>query len=402
MNVEAVRDQFPFLQRRINGKPIAYLDNGATTQKPQVVLDRIRDLYSAGISNVHRAMNLLAEEVTEEYETVRDRTAFFLNANPDEVVFIPNATFGLNLVCHSMARRGPLRVISTTVEHHSNFLPWGPAAPGQVRVSYAGWFEDGSLDLDDLRKKLSEGADLVAIASAGNFLGAIQPVREIARLCRSYGAALLIDASQSVAHSPTDVHAIDCDYLVFSGHKVYAPGGTGVLYVRRERSGNLEPFIVGGSMVKEVQADSYTLNDIPLRFEAGTPNIDGVIGMGAALDWLTSLGWEAVKTHETHLTRLSKRALSEIPGCKVHGPAEDAPSVPLVSFSIDGLESHAVTKTLSLRSNIIVRSGYHCAQPAHMTLQIGPTVRASFAAYNTAEEVEEMVNVVAALTTAVR
>lgn len=402
MGLSHVRDEFPFLSRQVNGRPIIYLDNGATTQKPRAVVNRMVELYSTGISNVHRAMNLLAEEVTEEYERARDTAAFFLNSQPGEVVFVPNATFGLNLISRSLACRGPLRVISTTLEHHSNFLPWGPGSPEGVDVRYVRWFADGTLDLDDLRARLAEGADLVAIASASNFVGALRPMRAIANLCREAGVSLLVDASQSVAHTPTDVLALDCDYLVFSGHKVYGPGGTGVLYIRRTKAEELSPVLVGGSMVKEVQLGGYTLNDIPHRFEPGTPNIDGVIGLGAALSWLSSLGWESVEQHERELTEHAKRRLAEIPGCRIHGPAAGEPSAPLVAFSVDKLDSHAITKTLSLRSNIIVRSGFHCAQPAHTALNLGPTVRASFAVYNTVQEVEEMAGVVASLVRSLR
>jgi cysteine desulfurase/selenocysteine lyase len=396
-----IRDQFPFLTRRINGKPVIYLDNAATTQKPRAVIDRLTQLYSSGLANVHRAMSLLAEEVTEEYERARRSVAFFLNADPSEIVFTPNATFGLNLVCSSLARRGPLRVLSTTLEHHSNFLPWGPGAPAGVTTQFVRWSPE-RIDLDDLKARLASGVDLVAVASAGNFLGNLQPVAEIARLTRAAGAQLLVDASQSVAHTQTDVQALDCDYLVFSGHKVYAPGGTGVLFVRGDRAATFEPVFVGGSMVREVRTDGYTLNDVPLRFEAGTPNIDGVIGLAAALDWLSGLDLHAVEAHEASLTAHAKQSLASIPGVRLLGPPSGQPSAPLVSFLVEGLESHAITKNLSLRSNVILRSGFHCAQPAHAELSLGPTVRASFALYNTLEEIDEAVRVIGSLAAALR
>ena len=384
--MQSVRADFPFLDRRINGRPVVYLDSAATTQKPRQVIDCLTNLYSSGISNVHRAVNVLADEVTQAFEAGRASIADFIGAYPTEIVFVSNATQALNVVCNSLVRDRRPRVLTTTLEHHSNLLPWVQKAS----VEWIPWTADGSLDMQALRSGVRARPDLVAVSAASNFLGSLSPVEEIAQLCREYGVPLLIDASQSIGHRLHDVGRLGCDYLVFSGHKAYGPSGIGVLYAKTGTTGTLSPMLLGGSMVKEVHADSFVLNSVPYRFEAGTPNIEGVIGLAAALDYLGSLGLEQVAEHECRLVQRAKQRLSAIPRVQLLGPPPGVPCAPIVAFQIEGLSANAVAKALGNRANIIVRAGFHCAQPAHDTLGVGPTVRASFGLYNTFEDVDQL------------
>jgi len=388
-----VRRDFPYLERKVNGEPIVYLDNAATTQKPKPVSASISELYSSGIANVHRAVNFLSDEVTQAFEAGRETVARFIGAQSREIVFVSNATQAINFVCSALGGNHSFRVLTTTLEHHSNLLPW--MRGGQLE--FIPWGKDGKVDLKSFADKLSEKPDLVTIAHASNFLGALQPIKEMVALCQSVGVPTLIDASQVIAYLPYDVRELQCDYLVFSGHKVYGPGGVGVLYIRNELLETISPPFLGGSMVKEVHAQSYTLNDAPHRFEAGTPHIEGVIGLAAALEYFSGLGYEAVAAHENELTQYAKEQLSRAPSLTTYGPPPGKPCAPLVSFLVKGIESTAVAKVLANRANVIVRSGFHCAQPAHDELGIGPTVRASFAVYNTKEEIDRMMEVLRTL-----
>lgn len=389
-----VRKDFPYLERTLNGKPIIYFDNAATTQKPRQVVSRLVERYSSGMANVHRAVNFLADEVTQAFEAGRETVARFINAQAREIIFVNNATQGINVVCSALSRDKSLRILTTTLEHHSNLLPWTQRG----EVDFVPWDDAGKIHLDTLINKLKEKPDLMTIARASNMLGSLQPVREITAACREFNVPVLIDASQSIAHEPHDVREIQCDYLVFSGHKIYGPGGIGVLYVRNDVIESMPPVFLGGSMVKEVHAETYTANDIPYRFEAGTPNIEGVIGFAAALEYVSKLSHETIVAYESELVQYAKQQLAEIRGLSMYGPALGEPCAPLVTFQIKGLESTAVAKILANRANVIVRSGFLCAQPAHDQLGIDPTVRASFAIYNTQEEIDTMVEVLHTLT----
>ena len=388
-----VRNEFPFLERVVNGTTLAYLDNAATTQKPRKVIDRISSLYSSGVANVHRAVSFLADETTEAFETAREGIARFIGAQPREIVFVLNATQAINLVCASLSRSGPLKVLASTQEHHSNLLPWCESG----KVKWVPWSEDGALDLGALERELAWKPDLMVVTSASNFLGAIQPVTDIVERCHRAGVRVLVDASQSIAHQSYDVRNIGCDYLVFSGHKIYGPSGIGVLYAREEFLEKMPPVWLGGNMVKEVHAENWAPNDLPYRFEAGTPNIEGVIGLGAAIEFLKSLEWDRVAAHECALVQYAKRELAAFRPVRLFGPPPGSPCSPLVSFQLKGLESGAVAKALSNRRNVIVRSGFLCAQPAHDRFSAGPSVRASFAVYNCREEVDRLLEVVCSL-----
>lgn len=390
-----VREDFPFLKRQVNGRPVIYFDNAATTQKPRQVIDCLVHRYAAGIANVHRAVNFLANEVTEEFERARETIARFIEAQPHEIVFVANATQAINVVCHSLSikKGGPLRVVTTTLEHHSNFLPW--AQKGTVDL--IPWTEAGEINLEDFRQRLGSRPDLVAVARASNFLGTLRPVKELATVCRDAGVPILVDASQSIAHEPHDVRDLGCDYLVFSGHKLYGPGGTGVLYMRGDVMDQMPPVFLGGSMIKEVHAENYVLNDMPYCFEPGTPHIEGVIGLAAALEYVNHIGYARIGAHENALVQYAKAQLRKIPGVAMYGPPPGSPCAPLVAFEVKRLAPTAVAKVLGERGNVIVRSGFHCAQPAHDQLGIGPTVRASFAFYNTRAEIDRMVEILKTL-----
>lgn len=392
-----VRTDFPYLERLVNGKPLIYLDSAATAQKPRQVIARMVQVYSSGVANVHRAVNFLAEEVTDAFEAARDTTAALLEADSREIVFASNATHAINLVCHALTRNGPIRILTTTLEHHSNLLPWTTRGT----VDLVPWDKDGHLDLDALRQKLATRPALVAVARASNFLGTLQPLRRIIEACHEAGALVLVDASQSIAHEAHDVRHLDCDFLVFSGHKIYGPGGTGVLYVKNSVMAKMQPMLVGGHMVKEVHADRHVLNDIPHCFEAGTPNIEGLIGLGAALEYVGRLGYDLIGRHEAALVEYAKQRLAAIESVRLYGPPAGESCAPLVPFEVRGLESGAIAKILASRSNVIVRSGFHCAQPAHDALDAPPTVRASFGIYNTIDEIDQMTEALRAITQAV-
>lgn len=390
-----VREDFPFLKREVNGRPIVYFDNAATTQKPRQVIDCLVHRYTSGIANVHRAVNFFASEVTEEFERAREIIARFIGAQTHEIIFTANATQAINVVCHSLTlKKGrPLRVVTTTLEHHSNFLPWAQKGT----VDFVPWTETGEINLVDFRQRLISKPDLVTVARASNFLGTLHPVKELAAACRDAGVPILVDASQSVAHKPHDVQELGCDYLVLSGHKLYGPSGTGVLYMRSEVMEQMPPAFWGGSMIREVHARDYVLNDMPHCFEPGTPNIEGMIGLAAAVEYINRIGYESISAHEGALVQHAKAQLHKISGVKMYGPAPGTVCAPLVAFEVKRLAPTAVAKILGERGNIIVRSGFHCAQPAHDQLGIGPTVRASFAFYNTQTEIDQMVEVLKTL-----
>lgn len=389
-----VRRDFPFLDRPVRDGSLIYFDNAATTQKPRVVIDRITGLLSSGIANVHRAVNFLADEVTEAFEGARETVSALVGTGPSNLVFTAGATHAINLVCRSLSADGPVRVLATSLEHHSNLLPWRDRG----EIIWVRWDpQSGAIDLGDLRERLRLRPHLVAMSRASNFLGTLQPVAEINAAAREAGVPVLVDASQSIAHERHDLDELGCDFLVFSAHKMYGPSGVGVLAVSDRMLARLRPLLLGGQMVKEVRRDDHVLNDVPHRFEAGTPNIEGVIGFAAAVDYVQALGYDAIAGHEAALVQHAKRRLAQLPGIRSFGPPAGAPCAPLVAFSVAGLQSGDVAKILANRANVIVRSGFHCAQPAHDAVGAGPTLRVSFAVYNTTSEIDRMIGVLETL-----
>ncbi|MGI5817075.1 MAG: aminotransferase class V-fold PLP-dependent enzyme [Armatimonadota bacterium] len=381
-DVNRRREDFPILKRVLNGRPLVYMDNAATSLKPTCVIEAVCDFYEQHCANIHRGVHQLSQEASELYEDARYAVARFIGASEREIIFVRNASEALNLVAHSFPLEGA--VVTTLAEHHSNLLAWERHAQVlKVPVS-----DEGILDLAALEKLLKHNdVGLVAVAHVGNGLGVINPVREIAALAREHGAHFLVDGSQSVPHMPVSVAELDCDFLVFSGHKMLGPSGIGVLYGRAPLLERMAPFLMGGDMIDEVHADSHTLANVPWRFEAGTPNIEGAIGLGAATGYLREIGMESVRAHERALTSMALEGVREIRGLRLLGPLDPELRGGVVTITRPGMPAHTLARLLSDRYSILVRSGYHCAQPLFETLGSGQTCRASLYLYNTEEEV---------------
>ena len=384
-----VRADFPLLRRQVHGKPLVYFDNANTAQKPAVVIDAVDDFYRRYNANVSRAVHALGSEATDAYEAARSTLARLINARSNELVLCSGTTFAINLVAYSWAlpRLAPGDVIVVSrMEHHANIVPWQLIAErtgAQIRV--AELLPDGSLDLDALDKALDGAVKLLAIAHVSNVLGTINPVREICRMARKRGIISVVDGSQAVPHMPVDVAAIGCDFYAFTGHKVCGPTGTGALWARREHLQAMPPFLGGGEMIKEVSFEGTTFNDAPYKFEAGTPNIAGFIGLGAAADYLTTLGLDQVQAREAELLAHFTEELLKVDGLRLIGTAPDKAAV--VSFLIDGAHAHDLATLLDLEG-VAVRSGQHCAHPLLQFYGVAATCRASLAFYNTHEEIE--------------
>lgn len=386
LDTDRIRADFPILKRMIDGRPLVYMDSAATSLKPRPVIEAIVRFYTESCANIHRGVHLLSTEASELYEEARRKVARFLNADEEEIVFVRNATEAINLVSHSLDRDGA--IVSTLADHHSVLLPWFE----RRKVYYVGVERNGMLNMADLRKAVSSKPVMVCLPHVSNALGAITPIREAIGLAHEAGALVLVDGSQSVPHMPTDVRVLDCDFLVFSGHKMLGPSGIGVLFGRRELLEQMHPFLRGGAMNKEVHKGWYRAEDLPGKFEAGTPNIEGAIGLGAAVDYLEDIGMENVEAHSRELVATALNELKKVDRIRVHGPLDPKHRSASVAFELPGLKAHGLAKMLSNRYAIMVRSGYHCAQPLHEELGIDQTVRASFYIYNTADEVRGLAN----------
>ncbi len=382
--VHELRRDFPLLEREVEGRPIVYLDSAATSLKPRAVIRAVTDFYERHTANVNRGVHFLSLEASELFDEGRGEVARFLNASPREIVFTRNATEGINLIARSLAPDE--RVLHTLLEHHSNFVPWRRREGASQAVTV---LPDGRLDLADFERKLHAfRPGLVAVAHISNAFGVVHPIEQIVRLSHEAGARVLVDGCQSVPHRPIDVQALDCDFLCFSGHKMCGPGGVGVLYGKLSLLEALPPLTFGGDMVKEVHELDFALRDVPHRFEAGTPAIEAVIGLSAACRYLGRVPLEAIAAHERSLTAHALERLSRIRRLTLRGPLEPESRGSSVSFTIEGVEANGVARMLSHRFNICVRSGFHCAQPAHEALGSPPTVRASYYLYNTEAEID--------------
>jgi len=391
--VERIRQDFPILGEKIRGKPLVYLDNAATSQKPQVVIDTIRQFLSTYNSNVHRGVHQLSERATEAYEQARTRVQGFINAAESrEIIFVRGTTEAINLVAQSYGRThigtGDEIVISA-MEHHSNIVPW------QILCEQTGAVlrvvpinDDGEMLLDEYVTLLTPRTRLVAVAHVSNALGTINPVREIIRLARRQGVPVLVDGAQAVPHLQVDVRELDCDFYAFSGHKVFGPTGIGVLYGRARLLEAMPPYQGGGDMIKSVTFAKTVYNDLPFKFEAGTPHIGGVIGLGAALDYLDGVGLDRVTAYEHELLAHATEVLSAIPGVRIIGTAKEKASV--VSFVVDGVHAHDIGTVLD-HEGIAIRAGHHCAMPVMQRFGVPATARASLAFYNTRAEVDALV-----------
>jgi cysteine desulfurase / selenocysteine lyase len=394
LDTDSLLADFPILDHTVNGRRLVYLDNAATTQKPMDVLLVSRHYYEAVNSNIHRGTHHLARQATEAFEKARQRIARFINApTSDEVILTSGTTAGINLVANILGLAGTLspgdEVLVSTLEHHSNIVPWQmlcERSGATLRVIPC--HEDGTLDNDAFLKLLDGKVKILSLTWISNAFGTVNPVREMARAARDAGAIVVIDAAQSAAHLPADVSDLGCDFLAFSGHKLYAPTGIGVLWGRKELLEQLPPWQGGGEMIREVSFAGTTYNDPPFRYEAGTPNIEGAIALAAAMDYLENLGLDAIHHHETELIRAAADGLSSVPGLRPYGPADRSGSL---SFNIDGIH-HYDLGTLIDQMGVAVRTGHHCCQPLMARFGITGTVRASFALYNTRQDVEALID----------
>jgi cysteine desulfurase/selenocysteine lyase len=393
-DVEAIRADFPILQRRVNGHPLVYLDNAATSQKPRQVIDALVRYYEFTNANVHRGLHTLAEEATEAYESARAKVARFIGAEPESVVFTRNATEAINLVAYAWGLanlKSGDRIVLTEMEHHSNIVPWQLIARlTGAQLHYVPFTPEGEMDMEALDNALRQEPKLVAIVHVSNVLGTVNPVEEITRKAHAVGAKVLIDGAQAVTHKPVDVTRIGCDFYAFSGHKMLAPTGIGALYARRELLEEMPPFMGGGSMIRRVTHEFSTWADIPTKFEAGTPNIADAIGFGAAVDYLQHVGMEAIRQHEQRLTAEALRLLEAEEDIVVYGPRDPQRRCGLVSFNFKHVHPHDVAQVLDARG-IAIRAGHHCCQIIMRRLDVTATARASFYLYNTIEEIHTFV-----------
>ena len=392
-DVARIRGDFPILERTVRGKPLVYLDNAATTQKPQAVLDAIAHYYTELNANVHRGVHELSERATEAYEAARSRVRTFFNAaDTHEIVFTRNATEGINLVAHSFARprlQAGDEVLITAFEHHSNIVPWQLACEATgARLRVAPIDDRGELMLDEFERLLGPRTKIASVSHMSNALGTITPAREIVRLAHARGVPVLLDGSQAAYHMPVDVQALGCDFYVATGHKLYGPTGIGVLYGRTGHLDAMPPFLGGGDMISSVTFERSAWNVLPYKFEAGTPHIAGAIALHAALDYLTSAGLDAVSAYERQLLDYGTAALQDVPGLRIIGTAPEKASI--LSFVMDGVHPHDIG-TIVDREGVAIRTGHHCAQPVMERFGVPATARASLAMYNTREELDVLV-----------
>lgn len=397
---EQTRRDFPILERVVNGRPLVYLDSAASSQRPRIVIEAMSRYYEQAHANVHRSIHTLGEEATELYESARDRVQRFIGAaHREEVVITRGTTDGLNLVADAIAHtlRPGDEILITDMEHHSNVIPWQMAARlAGATVRAVPVVPEGDLDLEALDRLLTPRTKVLALAHVSNVLGTINPLADICARGRAVGALTVVDGAQATPHLPVDISMLQCDFYAFSGHKMLGPTGIGVLWGRREVLERLEPTRGGGEMIKEVWVDRAEWNDLPWRFEPGTPPIAEAVGLTAAVEYLEKLGMEAVAAHEGRLAREAVQALVAIPGVTVYGPAADRPRGAVVSFSVDGFHPHDVAALLDAEG-IAVRAGHHCAQPLMRRLGIVGTSRASFSVFNSSAEVEALAAAVAGL-----
>ena len=392
LDVRKVRSEFPILSRKVRGKPLVYLDNAATTQKPRVVLDAIRNYYETLNSNIHRGVHHLSELATKAYEDARLKARAFLNAaDAREIVFVRGATEGINLVAHSFGRtylRPGDEVLVTAMEHHSNIVPWQMLRDERgIVLKVAPIADDGSLILDEFEKRLSPKTKLVAVAHVSNALGTVNPVKRIVERAHARGIPVLVDGAQAAPHLKIDVQDLGCDFYALSGHKVYAPTGIGVLYGKAHLLEEMPPYQGGGEMILSVTFEKTVYNRIPHKFEAGTPNIEGVIGLGAAIDYLTGLGLDAVAAHEEALLEHGTKVLSAVKGLRIIGTAPEKAGV--ISFVLGDIHAHDIGTILD-REGIAIRTGHHCAQPVMDRFGVPATARASLGVYNTTEDLDAL------------
>ncbi len=393
LDIQKIRTDFPILNEKIRGKQLVYLDNGASTQKPQVVIDAESYYYEHQYANIHRGVHYLSQVGTDLYENVRKQVQQFINAKHEhEIIFTKGTTNAINLVAYTFGRKfineGD-EILITEMEHHSNIVPWQMLCEEKKCIlKYIPLQADGSINLEDAERLITPKTKLVSVVYVSNALGTINPIKELIAIAHKNGAKILIDAAQAIQHFTIDVQALDCDFFVFSGHKIYGPTGTGILYGKEDILNQMPPYEGGGDMIKTVSFSGTTFNDLPFKFEAGTPNIAGCIALGTAIKYVQDLGIDNIRAYETELLNYATEKLSAIEGLKIYGTAKHKSSV--ISFLLDGIHPYDVGVILD-NQGIAIRTGHHCAQPVMDHYGIPGSCRASFAFYNTKEEVDVLV-----------
>ncbi|ODU96501.1 MAG: cysteine sulfinate desulfinase [Thiomonas sp. SCN 64-16] len=392
----AIREQFPILAQTVHGKPLVYLDNAATTQKPLAVLEAMRAFEVRDYANVHRGVHVLSQRATDAFEAAREKVAAFVHArSAGEIVFVRGATEAINLVAQSFARarlQPGDEVLVTAMEHHADIVPWQmvcDATGAKLRV--APIRDDGALDLQALPELLAPRTRMVAVTHVSNVLGTVNDVASVAHLAHARGVPVLVDGAQAVAHLPVDVQALGCDFYVFSGHKLYGPTGIGVLWGRAEMLDAMPPYQGGGDMIRSVSFERITYADPPTRFEAGTPHITGAVGLAAAIDFVQGLGWDAIAQHERTLLERAQSALSRIPGLRIYGTVPD--KIGVISFNIDGLHAHDLG-TIADAEGVAIRAGHHCAMPLMKRYGVAAMARSSLGVYNKEDDIDALVRAV--------
>lgn len=394
MDIAKIRADFPILSRELYGKPLVYLDNAATSQKPQFVMDKIAEMYTTVNSNVHRGVHYLSQAATDEHEAARKTVQKFINAvSPNEIVFTRGATESINLVassfCKKFCKEGD-EILITAMEHHSNIVPWQIQAEELgLKLKVAPINGEGELLIDEFESKISSKTKIIAVTHISNVLGTINPIKRLIEISHKYNVPILIDAAQSVQHAKVDVQDLDCDFLVFSSHKVYGPTGVGVLYGKEKWLNELPPYQGGGEMISSVSFEKTTFNHLPFKFEAGTPDFVGTAALATALDYVSSIGLDNISHHEDELLKYATEKMLKIEGLRIIGTAKNKSSV--ISFLIDNIHPYDIG-TLLDKMGIAVRTGHHCAEPLMKELGIDGSVRASFAFYNTKEEVDALIH----------
>lgn len=397
LNVPEIKKDFPILQRRVRDKPLTYLDSTATSQKPKQVIDAIVDYYSRYNANVHRAIYELGEESTREYEGAREKIAAFIGAkDPMEIAFTKSTTESLNVIAYGYALKGARvkqgdEIVGTVMEHHSNHIPWHFVRDLKgVKLKYVDVDDQGHLKMEQYDDLITKRTKIVTVAHVSNVLGTINDVKEIAKRAHEVGAVCVVDAAQSVPHMPVDVQHLDCDFLAFSGHKMLGPTGIGILYGKKDLLEATEPLLGGGEMIREVHLGTAKWNDVPYKFEGGTPNIEGAIGLGVAVDYLSRLGMGPVRQHEMDVTAYALEKLRTLKGVRVYGPKDMQERGGVVSFTMDRAHPHDIASILDVEG-VCIRSGHHCAQPLMDRYDLAATARASFYVYNDLEDVDRLV-----------
>lgn len=394
-NIKNIKKDFPILKRKINGKRLVYLDSAATSQKPAQVINAIKEYYENNNANVSRSVYRLGEEATEAYEGARKAVAELINAGSEkEIVFVRNATEAINLVAYSYflpSASGGGKIISTVMEHHSNMVPWQFINSNGIELEFIDITKDFGLDIENLNQVVSADTKLITVTHASNVLGTINDMGKISKIAHDNSSLFMVDAAQSVPHMPVDVQKLDCDFLVFSGHKMLGPTGIGILYSKEEHLENMKPFMYGGDMIKEVKLKNTTFNDIPWKFEAGTPNVAGAVGLNSAITYLKKIGFDKIRKHEIGLTKYALGEFSKLDNVETYGPKDADKKGCVISFNIKGVHPHDAASLLD-RQGIAIRSGHACAQPLMERLGIKAVARASGYIYNDKSDIDILID----------